>query len=221
MSGHVDLCFLHGTWIVPDFQIIQSISDELRTQIVTTLDDAPGASFGLAGDIDRISLEPPDQTMGSDVVASLYLYHLDIDGHLRNQRLVPDRNADDLMHRPPLPLRLRYLLTPFSDDDGTNQVVIALVLQHLQDNPTFSTVDGNPVGDANGAAPVSLRARFMPLTPEGHTQLWSALNTALRLSVVIMVDIVGIESGKAPRVVPRVGQSAVAYDVKARESADG
>jgi hypothetical protein len=206
---------------MPDFQIIQSISDELRTQIVETLDSAPGASFGLSGDIDRISLEPPDQTMGNDIVASLYLYHIDIDGHLRNQRPTPDRTADDLFHRPPLPLRLRYLLTPYGEADGTNQVIAALVLQHLQDNPNFDTVLDAALDDAQGAAPIRLRVRFEPMTPEGQTQLWSAMNTAMRLSVMLVVDIVGLESGRSPSVVPRVGQNATAYDVKPREQVDG
>lgn len=206
---------------MPDFQIIQSISDELRRQIVTTLDTVPGASFGLAGDIDRISLQPPDQPMGTDIVASLYLYHIDIDGHLRNQPAIPDRTAGDLWHQPPLPLRLHYLLTPFGDEDATNQVIAALVIQHLHDNPTFDTVGEQVLDDENGAAPLSLRARFAPLTPEAKTQLWSAFNTALRLSLTLVVEIVGLASGRAPRSVPRIGQTGTTYVSKQRERAGG
>jgi hypothetical protein len=78
------------------------------------------------------------------------------------------------------------------------------VLQHFHDQP-FVAVPGDEPRDSFGGASPELRV--IPETPsvEQLTQLWNALSQPFRLSVVLLVDVVAIESGLPPRLVPRVG----------------
>lgn len=187
-----------------DFSIVQAISAELRRQIVETLDATPDSDFGLAGNPDRIAAESPASELPADTVASLYLYRVEIDPNLRNQRPLPDRSNPDLFHRPPLPLRLRFLLTPIQPDENTNLLVLGRVIQHFDANPVFDSVLGSPVGDGHGGAPARLRVQFEMLSLSELTQLWSAFSTPFRLSVTLLVDIAAIESGRSPIPVRRV-----------------
>ena len=89
-----------------NFSVIHDVTLELRRQIFEALATTPDTDFGITS-IDSLTLGSPGETLDNLTVASLFLYHLEIDAHLRNQRLLPDAGRDDRFHRPPLPLRLR------------------------------------------------------------------------------------------------------------------
>ncbi len=205
---------------MPDFQIVQAVTHELRRQIFETLTTAAGVAFQLPS-VDRISLAAPDVASGDSALASLYLYHIDIDPHLRNQRPIPDINDDSRFHRPPLPLRMRYLLTPLDDDDADNQVVLGLVLQHLQDNPSFGVIDGDVIDDSHGAVPARIKVRFEPMALDAQTNLWNAFSTPMRLAITLHVEVVAIDPAKAPQATPRVDQTILGTRRKDLEVADG
>ncbi len=183
---------------MPNFSIIQDVSIELRRQIFAALQATPDTDFGLGGTIDRITLQSPADTLDSSTVASLYLYHLEIDKHLRNQPPLPDRDRDDQHRRPPLPLQLRYLFTPVDDAETVNQLLLGRVLQHFHDFPSFATVDGEPIGDAFGGASPELRVRPDPLGLEQLSQIWNAFSTPYRLALSLLVEVVAVDSGWPP-----------------------
>lgn len=199
-----------------EFSVIQAVGGELRRQIVEILDTTPDSDFGLDGDPDRVALESPGATLASGTVASLYLYHLDIDGHLRNQSPLPSRDEPDRFRRPPLPLKLRFLFTPVNDDEETNLLVLGRVIQHFHDSPTFDAVLGRALGDSFGGAPATLRVRIEMLPLADLTQLWSALSTSFRLSVTLMVDIVAIDSGRVPMQTVRIGELVAGFGQSGR-----
>ncbi|MGD9749796.1 MAG: Pvc16 family protein [Acidimicrobiia bacterium] len=194
-----------------DFSIVQAVSLELRRQIVSTLETTPDNDFGIDGTLERIALESPATTLGDSVLASLYLYHLSIDEHLRNQRLLPDTSADDLFRRPPLPLRLRYLFTPVDDDETTNHLLIGRVAQHFHDRPGFDSLSTEPLGDSFGGAPPRILVRLEMLEIDQLTQLWSALASTWRLTLPLLIETAAIDSAQPPRQVRRVTQSAAGY----------
>lgn len=199
-----------------DFAVIQAVSAELRRQIIDVLGTTPDADFGIEGDEDRIALESPGSTLAAGTVASLYLYHVEIDGHLRNQRPLPDRSADDLFRKPPLPLRLRFLFTPVGDEEATNLFLLGRVLQHFHDSPAFSTLDGTAVGDSHGGASSRLKVRIDLLPMAELTQLWSAFTTPFRLSISLLVEVVAIDSARLPVRLPRTEEVAVGYGQSGR-----
>ncbi len=115
------------------FSIVHDISIELQSQIADALRNAPDVNFDIGPGVEKISLISPGGKPPTDTVASLYLYHVDIDKHLRNQKPLPDPANDRQFRRPPLPLQLRYLFTPIGEDEPTNQLVLGRVLQHFHD----------------------------------------------------------------------------------------
>lgn len=186
------------------FAVVQETSLELRRQIFTALDTTPDTDFGLNGDIDRIQVGPPGDDLPNGTLASLFLYHIDIDRHLRNQRPLPDRSDAALQRRPPLPLQFRYLFTPVDDDETMNHLVLGRVLQHFHDSPAVTSLGGIPLDDSFGGASPALRVKPDMLSVEQLSQIWNAFSTPYRLSVGFLVDTAAVDSGEPPLRAPRV-----------------
>ena len=186
------------------FATIADVSGELRRQIFEALQDTPDTDFGLSDSIDRITLQPASDQLPSSVVASLYLYHLEISPHRRSQAPLPDPARDDEFHRPPLPLQLRYLFTPVDDEEATNQLLLGRVLQHFHDHPCFATLSGTPIGDSLGGASAELRVRHDPLSLEQLSQIWNAFSFPYRVALGLLVEVVAVDSGLPATLRPRV-----------------
>ncbi|MGV8937569.1 MAG: DUF4255 domain-containing protein [Allorhizobium sp.] len=162
--------------------------------------------FDLGAGVEKISLVSPGEKISDDTIASLYLYHLDIDKFQRNQKLLADPVSERAFRRPPLPLQLRYLFTPVGDDEPTNHLVLGRVMQHFHDNPVFSTLSGVPVGNSFGGASREIRVRPDMLSLEQLTQMWSAFSSPYRAAVSFLVEVVAIDSGQPPVEIVRSGE---------------
>jgi len=190
------------------FSILQDTTLELRRQVLAALDSTPDTDFNLGDNVERLFLGPPPNEPGEGVLAALFLYHIDLDPHLRNQRLLPDRNDPGSFRRPPLPLQLRYLFTPVDDDEAQNQLILGRVLQHFHDEPMVTALMSTPLTDSFGGASPALRVKPDMLSLEQLSQIWNALEGSYRLSISFLVDIVAVDSGKPSLAVPRVEQMA-------------
>ncbi|MDX5297594.1 MAG: DUF4255 domain-containing protein [Gammaproteobacteria bacterium] len=178
------------------YAIIERIGSELRRQIFDTLDSTPDVDFGLTDPTANVAIAPPSAELANTVLISLYLFDIAINAHLRNQPVL--RTAPDELRRPPLPLQLRYLLTPHDDEDTSNHLMVGRILQHFHDHPVLGSVGGETLTTSFGGSSDQLRIRVEALTLEQSTQLWSALNQPYRLSVVLRVEAVAIDSALAP-----------------------
>ena len=187
--------------------VISEVTTEIRQQLFAAFVASPDHDLGLTS-VDQIALKAP-KDLDQDAAASLYLYRFAIDEHLRNQRPLPDRDDQDLLRRPPMPVRLHYLFTPVGDED-TNHILIGRMLQHFHDFPTLSTLAGVPVGDSHGAGSPALRVLPESLTLEQLSQLWTALSSPLRVGAPFRVETVAIDSGQPPKRAPRTGQVVAA-----------
>jgi hypothetical protein len=187
---------------VSNFSVIHDVSLELRQQIFQALAQTPDTDFGVTS-VDRLTLMSPGEKLDNNTVASLFLYHLDIDGQLRNLSPLPDSRRDDSFHRPPLPLQLRYIFTPVGDET-TNQLLLGRVLQHFHDFPSFASLSGLPVGTSRGAASPELRVKPDLLPVEQLTQLWNAFSVPYRTAISLLVDVVAVDSGLPPKQRQRV-----------------
>ena len=205
---------------MPGSDIISAVSTELRQQVLDALRTTPEQDFQLEGELKSLvtSKPPGDDKLPNTVVASLYLFQVAVSEHLRNQRAVPDRDDDRLLHRPPTPIRLRYLFTPLHEDESIGELILGRTVQHFQDAPSFATVGGQPLDDSHGAGPRALRVHPETLTLEQYTQLWTALSTPLRTSMMFRVEIVAIDSAQPPATVPRSTQLVGAVGAKAGPS---
>jgi hypothetical protein len=202
-----------------DFNVIHNVSLELRSQIFAALDTTPMADFGLTGGIESITLQAPLESLADSIRASLFLYHVDIDKHLRNQRPLPDRARDDQSFKPPLPLQLRYLFTPLATAEEDGHALLGRVMQHFHDAPVMTTLGGTALDDSRGGATAALRIKPDMLSLEQLAQLWNALSSPFRLSVAFMVETIAVDSGLPARSAPRVDEFVRATGLMKREEA--
>lgn len=185
------------------YNVILDISRELRQQIVTALQTAPHDSFAITDD-KAITLRPPVEGLPDGLAASLFLYHIEIDGSLRNQVPLPDRSNPNKSFKPPLPVSLSYMFTPLDTDEENVQSIVGRVLQHFHDHPTLSSLEGSPIGDSRGGAAPELRVRHDVMPMDQLTNLWSAFSQPFRLSIGFTVEVVAVDSGLPARTAPRV-----------------
>lgn len=183
--------------------IINDVSLELRSRIFAAMNSAVGVTLGFTDEATNIVLEPPHETPDNNTRLSLYLYHIGINNTQRNQQKLAQPGRDDEFRSPPLPLELKYLATPV-DDEESNQLVMGRLLQFVYDNPRIDSLADQPLGNSFGGGSRTLRVVPDLLNVEQLSQLWNAFNQPYRLSLAFQVDVVVIDSAKAPDIAPRV-----------------
>ncbi|HMR48197.1 MAG TPA: Pvc16 family protein [Arachnia sp.] len=190
--------------------MLSDVSEALQEQIVAAIETMSDDRFEQPVQIDHVVVESPAADLPSGSVASLYLYHVAIDGNLRSQPLLPDPGDPGLQWRPPLPLLLRFLFVPLLKEEDANLLVLGRVVQHFVDNPTFAS----PFVYRHSEAPSRLRVQVETPDPAELTQLWSALSIPFRLSVVFSIHGTAIESARSALRQPRVVEVAGGYGTK-------
>ena len=176
------------------FTIIQDLSLELRRRIHAALVNAPEAILGLTTPETDITLRLASQAP-PDARLSLYLYHLQPEAMLRNQKFLPD--AITGLRFPPLVTQLHYLITPLSDDEDTNHLMLGRILQFFHDEPFLDTIDGTPIGDSFGGSSPEMRIIWETLSVEELSHIWSALHADYRLSIAYIVRAVAIDTAQS------------------------
>jgi hypothetical protein len=176
------------------YTILQDTSLELRRRIFRALQTAPDTDLGFGALEQDITLSPPSDDLQGTPRLSLFLYHIEPDGHLRNQHFLPSGSAGLLF--PPFPVSLRYLITPLDDAEDQNQLVLGRIMQFLHDRPEIDRLDTEPLDNSFGGSSPELRISFEPLSMEQLSHVWSALNTAYRLSIAYNVRVVAVDSAR-------------------------
>ncbi|MBP2375155.1 Pvc16 family protein [Paeniglutamicibacter psychrophenolicus] len=200
-----------------DFSIVHDVGLELRRGIFEALSSTPDTDFGLAGNIERISLQSPAADLDDETLATLYLYRFGISPFLRNQHPLPDAEDPGAFHHPPLPLQLHFLFTPVSKEETTNLLLFGRVLQHLHDSATMSSINGEPLDDSHSGASPALRVSPEPLEPEALYGLWTAFTTPVRLGTGIRVETVAIDSALPAEHLARTRTMATALGLSGRQ----
>ncbi|WP_350282048.1 Pvc16 family protein [Nitrosomonas sp.] len=197
------------------FTIINDVSLEIRRRIFASLNSAPGVTLNFSNEASNIVFSAPQETPENGARLSLYLYHISVNGPMRNQRLLPHPGHTDELTLPPLPLELRYIATPM-DEEENNQLIIGRLLQFIYDQSVIDTIDDQPLGNGLGGGSSTLRVTPDLMNVEQLSQLWNAFNQSFRLSVAFQVDVVAVDSARAPVVVPRVVDALVVSGVRER-----
>ena len=180
--------------LVSDARAIEAVTQTLRGLI------AAGADVILPGT--PVVTGPPDKAVDAvdRPLVNLFLYQASIDGELRNQPsrdLNPGETAD-----PPLPLVLRYLITPYlrDGDDLTAHRLLGASLQSLQAHPVLSRTELAAQSYSDVADQVErIRLTWQPLEEKDLFSLWSIFQTPYRLSTAFEVRVVFIDSGRPSR----------------------
>jgi hypothetical protein len=181
--------------------VSQTLAALLRDRLESDPALAPLFNPGLGGTM-VVSLNNPKEMADSQEGLSLWLYRVMRDDLRLNDP--PTRLAPNLDRRPPLPVRLHYLLTPFVRAGSTGspeveQTVMGKVLQAFHDHPRFQGADLQ--GDLNGSG-LEFHIRIEMLTLEDLTRIWTALAAPYQLSVSYEVSIVNVDSMRTESVSP-------------------
>ena len=182
-----------------DYRVLQDISLHLRRLLFESLrgNDSTGSQFSSEN---SISLDSPpriaDKTApnANQARLSLYLYQLTPNAHSNNHPMIPV--GPGRQQFPPLSLNLYYLLTPVCQLPEDNLVVLGRCLQVLAAN---SSIRANFLDSWLRPDAPEVRITINPVSLEELTRVWNAFNEAYRLSVCYLVQVVSIDSARAPQ----------------------
>jgi hypothetical protein len=178
------------------FSIIRDTSIELRGALFQALTSAEDTDFGLDNAESDIVLAAPMSELPDESRLSIYLYHIEPDEFLRNQK--PVTVGPSGLLRAPVGLRLRYLITPLGDEEDENQLMLGRIIQAFHDRPFIDRVAGAPLGTSFGGGSPELRISFETLSLESLSRIWHALNVPYRLSVAYLVRVAMVDSDLGP-----------------------
>ena len=192
------------------YSIIRDVSVALRQSLFDAITSAADTDFGFTNAETDIVLAAPTVDLPNTAQLSVYLYHLEPDEFLRNQK--PVTVGPSGLLRAPVGLRLRYLITPLGADEDDNQLMLGRIVQTFHDQPFVDQVAGGPLGTSFGGGSPELRIAFETLSLESLSRIWHALNSAYRLSIAYVVRVAMVDSDLGPADGKRVIDSHVAVE---------
>ena len=145
---------------------------------------------------------PEEMEKGNQEGLSIWLYRVVRDDNRLNDP--PVRVSITESHKPPLPLRLHYLVTPLVRIANINawqleQLIMGKVMQALHDHAHFSGTDlSGPLAGTDS----EFRLRLETLTLEELTRIWDALNRPYQLSISYEAAVVLIDSEQGEQASP-------------------
>ncbi|WP_158892901.1 DUF4255 domain-containing protein [Amycolatopsis anabasis] len=181
-----------------DARAIEAVT---HTLIRLVADGVNGRGDGFDGRA-RVDAKPPHEVPGTDeLMVNLFLYQTEVDGSLRNEDAldrVPGETGD-----PPLPLVLRYLMTPYVRDgkDRDAHRLLGLAVRALHEHTVLGRAElasNAPFSDVARQLD-RIRITWQPLAEADIYSLWSAFQTPYRLSTAFEVRAVLIDSRRPPR----------------------
>jgi hypothetical protein len=172
---------------MPDSSVIADVSATLQTVLTdafSTLLPAPPPVAEIHDLQGNIATAPARMT--------LFLFEVVEDPTLRNRPPIRGVAPPDLtLQKPPMPLILRYLLTPWSGDRITDHRILGRALQVLYDGAILS---GPQLQGALAGTSEAIKLKLAPLTLEERTRVWHAVQRPYRLSVTYDVRVANIDA---------------------------
>jgi hypothetical protein len=167
-----------------DYSAIRDTSLTLEARLgeaLSVMSPAPAVA------VDNLIDEP-----GQQPALTLFLYEIVEDGSVKNRPHVRTGAPPDvIVRKPPLALKLKYLVTPWSSSRETEQEMLGRVMQVLYDGAVLT--GPQLLGDLQNTA-TSLKITLAALDLEERTRIWHAIQHPYRLSVNYEVRVVNIAS---------------------------
>lgn len=161
------------------------------------------------GDWVRISaLDANAKPAPGDDLLHVSLYAIDEHGYMRNAPLEESKDGRGLV-RPPLFVRLSYVMAYFSNTPIEVQTRLARVLQTFHTTPALGPSELDPALAAQ-VEKVTIRLRDVSL--DDRNRLWTALSRPMRLALYYDVDVAPIPNAQREGA-GRVKALHVAYEV--------
>jgi hypothetical protein len=192
----------------------QTLAQYVRQRVESEPNLTPFFNAGSGGGMVVSLNTPQEMSEGKIEGLSVWLYRVIRDEQRLNAP--PERLGPNQLRRPPLPVRLYYLITPVIDRNGNTtgpeieQTVLGKVLQIFHDHPILRGTDLQ--GEFSGTT-VELHVRLESLSLEEITRVWDALDRSYQLSVSYEVSVVEIHSEQEPENVSPVRVALPEYGV--------
>ena len=169
---------------VADYGVISDVS----TSLVTLLDqDLRKPPLNARAQLDDLSGTAP-----AGLTLTVTLYEILEDAPSRNRPRPQQPNGTAAVStKPPMALRLHYLLTPWGGDPATEQQIVGRAMQALYDDAIFAGTA--LLGGLQGSID-TLKITLVPLTLEDRARVWYAIQKPYRLSVNYEVRVVNLDA---------------------------
>ena len=172
-----------------DYGVISDVS----TSLVTLLDqDLRRPPLNARALLDDLSGAAP---AGLTLTITLYEILEDAPSRNRPRPQRPDGTAV-VSTKPPMALRLHYLLTPWGGDALTEQQILGRAMQALYDDAILAGTE--LLGGLQGSAD-TLKITLIPLSLEDRSRVWYAIQKPYRLSVNYEVRVVNLDATEEQR----------------------
>lgn len=134
------------------------------------------------------------QTPTTEEIISLYLYHVGINSTRRS--FPPRRDPDGRVYRPPLPVDLHFLLTPWSQDPNKQLRLLGWSMRVLEDTPILPSGLLNSFGpEAEVFRPdEAVELVCEPLSLQEIINIWDAFKPNLQISTAYVARMILIDS---------------------------
>jgi hypothetical protein len=171
---------------MPDFGVIADVSETLQVVLTDALSTlAPGPPVAEVHDLATPGATNPPRV-------TLFLFEVGEDAAQRNRPAVRGVVPPNLTsEKPPMALRLRYLVTPWSGDLFTDHRMLGRVLQMLYDE---AILHGPQLQGGLAGTSQALKVTLAQLTLEERTRIWHAVQQPYRLSVTYEIRVVNLDS---------------------------
>lgn len=139
---------------------------------------------------------------------SLYLYRVTINGTLRNP--VPRLESNGKRRRPPLPLDVHFMLTPWAKTAAKQQRLLGWAMQQIEDIPILPSGLLNSIGPEPGIFRPDEMAEIIcdPISMQDMFNIWENLKAKMQVSVTYVARMVMIESALEQVEAPPVQERA-------------
>ena len=173
---------------MPDHAVIGDVSETLESVLTAALSMLRPLPSPIAQVHDLTTVIPN----GNPAVLSVFLFEVVEDATVRNRPWERTQSGTNyLLRKPPMPLILRYLLTPWASDPVTQHKMLGRVMQVLYDGAIL-TDPGLQGGLANTNQ--ALKLKMAPLTLEERSRIWYAIQRPYHLSQTYEVRVVNLDS---------------------------
>ena len=172
-----------------DFAVISDVSTSLVTLLNQELGRPP---LNAGAQLSDLSGAAP-----AGLTLTVTLYEILEDGPSRN-RPRPEQPVGTAIvsTKPPMALRLHYLLTPWAGDSVTEQQILGRAMQVLYDDAILAGTE--LLGGLQGSTD-TLKLTLIPLTLEDRSRVWYAIQKPYRLSVNYEVRVVNLDATEEQR----------------------
>ena len=167
-----------------DYAVISDVSTSLVTLLDQDLRKPPLNARALLDDL--AGAAPAGLTL------TITLYEILEDAPSRNRpRPQQPTGTAVVSTKPPMALRLHYLLTPWGGDQVTEQQILGRAMQALYDDAILAGTA--LLGGLQGSAD-TLKITLIPLTLEDRARVWYAIQKPYRLSVNYEIRVVNLDA---------------------------